>query len=320
MLGRPEGVTDQEVRAVLAHGWGLRPARIRYAPLGAGSYHWVADRFFVTVDDLDDKPWLGSQRDEVLAGLRAAMETARAVAAIPLTVAPFVVAPLLAGSGSAVERLGERYAVTVFSYLDGTAGEFGAYRTARERAEVLDMLAALHTVSLPVVPSRPIALPGRDDLEAALDHPSGVSGPYAEEVRVLLAATGAGPRIRDLLATFDRLAAAADALPRVITHGEPHPGNVIRTAARPMLIDWDTVGLAPPERDLWFLAGSGVPADFDQYETVTGYRPAPGALELYRLRWRLDDIAAYLTELRRARHPTPDLTQALRTLQHLTAP
>src|SRR4029077_13351490 len=66
----------------------------------------------------------------------------------------------------------------------------------------------------------------------------------------------------------------------VITHGEPHPGNIIRVApnadadglaaaddaaagatggAGPasgaiMLIDWDTVGLAPPERDLWMAA------------------------------------------------------------------
>jgi thiamine kinase-like enzyme len=50
----------------------------------------------------------------------------------------------------------------------------------------------------------------------------------------------------------------------VVTHGEPHPANVIRTPGGLKLIDWDTVQLAPAERDLWMVAGpSG--DDFDRY-------------------------------------------------------
>jgi spectinomycin phosphotransferase len=312
----PDGVSDADVAAVLASGWGLRDLPLRYAPVGAGSYHWTAGRFFVTVDDLSDKPWLGCGHDEVLTGLATAMDTARALAALP-----FVLAPIPAVSGSVVRPLGDRYAVTVFPYLDGVAGEWGAHRDAGERAEVLDMLAALHTATVSVpVPPRPVVLPGRAALEAALEDPCAVGGPYvvggpyAEPVRALL--TEAAPRIRDLLATFDLLAAALPGLPMVITHGEPHPGNVIRTAAGPKLIDWDTVGLAPPERDLWFLADGA----FARYEAATGYRPAPAAVDLYRLRWRLDDIAAYLTDLRQATHPTPDTDHALTTLQALTSP
>jgi len=33
-----------------------------------------------------------------------------------------------------------------------------------------------------------------------------------------------------------------------------------------MLLDWDTVGLAPPERDLWMLTGDAL----DQYAGLTG--------------------------------------------------
>ena len=33
----------------------------------------------------------------------------------------------------------------------------------------------------------------------------------------------------------------------VVTHGEPHVGNAIRTEAGWMLVDWDTTLLAPPE-------------------------------------------------------------------------
>jgi aminoglycoside phosphotransferase (APT) family kinase protein len=42
---------------------------------------------------------------------------------------------------------------------------------------------------------------------------------------------------------------------RVITHGEPHPGNLMVTDRGPVLIGWDTVGLARPERDLWWVLG-----------------------------------------------------------------
>jgi aminoglycoside phosphotransferase (APT) family kinase protein len=39
----------------------------------------------------------------------------------------------------------------------------------------------------------------------------------------------------------------------VLTHGEPHPGNLIQVGSRWMLVDWDTTLVAPPERDLWLL-------------------------------------------------------------------
>jgi spectinomycin phosphotransferase len=308
MKSRPAGVTDADVAAALESGWGLRADSLAYAPVGAGSYHWTAGRYFVTVDDLDDKPWLGSNRSDVLDGLRAAMGVALSLAELP-----FVLAPI---DGS-VERLGERYAVTVFPYLHGKAGEWGQRLSSAERAEVVDMLAALHQVTLDRAPARPVELAGRASLEDLLDDPSSCGGPFAEEVKALL--TEAGPRIRELLATFDRLSPGVSRLPVVITHGEPHPGNVLRTATGPMLIDWDTAGLAAPERDLWLLDGDNS-GDFTRYEEATGYRPDPAALGLYRLRWRLDDISSYLTRLAITPHSAEDTAFALRALQSLTRP
>ena len=52
---------------------------------------------------------------------------------------------------------------------------------------------------------------------------------------------------------FAAKTAAAD-VRLVITHGEPHPGNLIRTGNGLAMVDWDTVALAPRERDLWMLA------------------------------------------------------------------
>jgi hypothetical protein len=59
-----------------------------------------------------------------------------------------------------------------------------------------------------------------------------------------------------------------------ITHGEPHAGNVLwLTGGGFRLIDGDTVAIGPPEV-----------AD-------------PPAAELYRLRWWLQEVCGYDTEL-----------------------
>jgi len=60
---------------------------------------------------------------------------------------------------------------------------------------------------------------------------------------------------------------------------------------RLVLVDWDTVALAPPERDIALIAtarNEGV----DCYRQATGRELNPVVVGLYRLRWHLDDIAS----------------------------
>jgi aminoglycoside phosphotransferase (APT) family kinase protein len=54
-----------------------------------------------------------------------------------------------------------------------------------------------------------------------------------------------------LLTAYDTLARQVAGHPDrfVVTHGEPHAGNVLLTRRGPVLVDWDTVLAAPPERD-----------------------------------------------------------------------
>ena len=95
----------------------------------------------------------------------------------------------------------------------------------------------------------------------------------------------------------------------VVTHGEPHAANVIWTGERHMLIDWDTVGLAPPERDLWMV----VDGDGDEaraYAATTGHAIDRVAMDFYRLAWDLDDLAAYLSELRSPHRHNEDTENA----------
>jgi spectinomycin phosphotransferase len=316
---QPRGLTERDVARALADGWGLAAGTLEYAPVGGGSYHWVAsgdgpgERSFVTVDDLDDKGWLGRTRPAVLAGLRAAMDTAVILRRAGLG---FVVAPLPSLAGETVRPLGDRHAVAVFPFLSGTPGGWGEPLPAPERGELVEMLAALHRADRAAA-RLPRAEPGlswRGDLERALDELGRpwTSGPYAEPARALLA--GAAGQVRRQLETLDRWSAGWPAAEVVITHGEPHPGNVVRAPGGLKLIDWDTVGLAPPERDLWMVATESGD-EVRRYTELTGRPVDTTVLELYRLRWALDDLSCFVRDLRAPHRRTPGTEHAWQALE-----
>jgi spectinomycin phosphotransferase len=244
--------------AVVADGWGLRVEELHYLPVGGGAYHWsaLADdgrRWFVTCDDLATKPWLGSDSDVVFEGLRSAYRTAIALRDAGL---PFVAAPVIAPSGTPAVRVDERHSVSVSKYIDGGAGEWGQELPAPRREEVITMLARLHLATPPgTIALRPLAIPGRAELDAAVDDLGRPwdGGPFSEPARRALA--GHVEVVTQALAELDRRIpqlAASDG-GSVVTHGEPHPGNLIQTGVGLRLIDWDTVAVARPERDLWMI-------------------------------------------------------------------
>jgi spectinomycin phosphotransferase len=335
---RPAGVTERDVARALADGWGLAAETLRYAAVGGGSYHWVVtaghpERWFVTVDDLDDKGWLGRSRPAVFSGLRAAMDAAlwlRREAGLG-----FVLAPVPALDGQAVRPLGDRHAVAVFPFLPGSPGQWDEPLPGPELAELVVMLAALHRVDPAAVrlPRREIVLSWRGDLEIALRELGRpwTGGPFTEPARALL--SGAAGPVRRGLDTLDQWASGpAAAANLVITHGEPHPGNVIRMAAGGaggaglpaggagparggiMLIDWDTVALAPPERDLWMVA-TEAGDELRRYTELTGRPVDAAALELYRLRWALDDLSCFVRDLRAPHRRTPGTEHAWQALE-----
>ena len=183
---------------------------------------------------------------------------------------------------------------------------WGGYKTDADRLAVVELVAAVHRVP---VAARTVGLEvsGREQLEAALhdlDVPW-VGGPLAEQTRAAMRA--AAPALVDLLALTDRFRVEAEAqgAHSVVTHGEPHSGNVVRTISGPVLVDWDTVALAPPERDLWMLTGDRMP---ELYEERSGLNVNDAALDYFRLSWDLKDLAEYLNALR-APHTENDDTR-----------
>jgi len=76
-----------------------------------------------------------------------------------------------------------------------------------------------------------------------------------------------------------------------------------------VLVDWDTVALAPPERDLWMLVGENG-EEASGYADATGREPDAIAMNFFRLRWDLADIAAFTDLLRSPHGHTEDTEKA----------
>ena len=108
--------------------------------------------------------------------------------------------------------------------------------------------------------------------------------PLAEEARTAIADhddaitrwTGRYHELADL--------ALAHQVSWVPTHGEPHNDNQVVDAHGPRLVDWESLALAPRERDYADLltAGAGDRLDAD-----------PAMVELFALDWRLSEIDEY---------------------------
>jgi spectinomycin phosphotransferase len=314
-----ERVDEEAIRNAVADGWALPIGRLRYVPEGAGAYHWTTHTddvpWFITCDDLDTKPWLGSDRESVFDGLLAAYRTAIELRRAGLE---FIVAPRPMLSGAPGARVDNRHSVSVFEYVAGEPGRWG--RPVASRLALVTMLARLHQ-TMPVahgLARRGLDLPGRDRFEQALgqvDRPWD-GGPLSELARhELVRHLGVVARS---LTELDRLAAGLDHADghAVASHGEPHPGNFIQTPTGLVLVDWDTVALARPERDLWMIVDSSesVPS---AYQELTGVTLDRDALAAYRLLWALTDVAAYTLQLRDEHQHGPDADQALAGLRSI---
>jgi hypothetical protein len=330
MLTRPDQLSDAALARALGAGWGITPATMAYRAVGYGSHHWEVTagrdlRWFVTVDDLPAR--LRSSADTLDAAygrLCSALRTARAIYEAG---ALFVVAPVRTAGGDVVRRIGatpitpdpaapaappgsEPYAIAVYPYVDGRARQFGDTWSAADRRALLTLIAAVHAAPADACRGAladDFLLPGGGALSHALDNLTirWDSGPYGEPARQLLAAHAA--ELTHLLDRRDRLAARARRRPdrMVPTHGEPHPGNFIRAGSRWMLVDWDTLLIAPPERDLWLLdPGDGSIAD--AYRRATGRAVVPAMLDLYRLTWELSDLASSVTRFRQGHADTAE--------------
>jgi spectinomycin phosphotransferase/16S rRNA (guanine(1405)-N(7))-methyltransferase len=286
---RPDDLPEAVLAGALRDGWGFTPASLEYQAVGFGSHHWLATdarggRVFATVDDLTAR--LRTRQDTADAAfgrLSRALATAlslRAEAGLA-----FVVAPVPASGGQVAARLSGRYSLAAYPYLTGTpAGAGGEFARAGDRRAALDLLVQLHRAKAGRPRAEDFVVPRLDALGPMMAEPREAwqGGPYARRAGELLQAHAASLSV--LVTAYAGLAeTAAQRRDRmVITHGEPHAGNVMTTPGGLALVDWDTVLLAPPERDLWDMAGDDGSL-LGHYTRATGIQIDPEALALYRL-------------------------------------
>lgn len=313
MRERPSHV-EARLHDALAR-WGIHVVALDHVPLGFGDHHWSATdtsgrRWFATVADLGHKLHLGADPGSVRRRLEQAMDTAARLH--DEEGLGFVVAPLRTPGGDTLVSIDDRYVLSVFPFVEGVSGVVGQELTADQRVRVLDVLAQLHRRGVAGAPAAPVRLRGGDLVSRLLDRPAAIGdvGPHAGPAAELLAEHATA--LRERLAEFDRDAELLREAPTVTTHGEPHPGNLLWLGDRPLLVDWDTVGTAVPERDLWSVTDD--PAELDHYVRARGHRPAPALMDLYRLRRDLQDLVEFVGRFSAPHGGGPDDEQAWRGL------
>jgi len=319
MKNEPDGIAQADLVTALKHGWGVDVISLEYLPLGAGSYHWNAvisngSEVFVTVDDLGKD---ANERNISHDTLTAAFDTAYTLHHDAHL--KFVVCPLPTISKTTLWMIGSRYAVSLYKKLKKSPRESQFHSEPIEKGLAV-MLASLHSstpLTTKIAKRTSLTITRRTELEFALSQTQEEwrKGPYAELVRRLLARNAS--RIERLLEFHDRLAAQVRQTERrwVITHGEPHDGNIVRSPEGLYLVDWDTVKIAPAERDLWMAAG-GSEKLTGYYTTLTGHQVDPACIKFYEVHWKLLNIAKYASQLYLEHSATDDTRDSWGYLQN----
>ncbi len=316
----PRDLDETALLDVVRSLWAPGAGAVDYLPVGYGSHHWA-------VVDAEGSRWFVSAD---AAATAAEAERLAAAFAVPGAAGAAGVAgahgPVPGADGRLVHRLGG-WLVSVQPWVDGRAGAFHDRWSDAEAEEVVRLLAGLHALPLDRVgvAREDLRVPGRHALEEALATVGAgralAGGPLAAEVGALLQRhEGAVARV---LAGLDA-AGPDDPARLVLTHGEPHPGNVVWTSSGPALVDWDTARAAEPERDLWLVAGRTRLDVVGRYAELTGRTLDTERMQQRAVRWAVTDVAGYVPDLAAALEEDDDTAWQLRalrtTLEELSRP
>ncbi len=273
----PTHITDADVLAAVRASWLPEADAVEHLPVGFGAHHWAASvgpdrRLFVTFDGL-----LPRHTARSLEGAYAAAAT---LAAAGLE---FVVAPVPSASGSHTVPL-TLGMLSATRWVDGRVAGDGVLDDPSSARTSLRMLARLHAAEPPAgIPAwAPLVQADFADCLASRLAGSWDAGPFAPRARDAL--SDRNDAIARWVAAYHRLADEAHDRAWVPTHGEPHAANHLVTPDGPMLVDWESLKLAPRERDLRPLTDAGL-----------GRLVHPDWLmiEMFDLEWRLDEVAQY---------------------------
>jgi spectinomycin phosphotransferase len=298
MLDKPE-ISDEALATLLSKQWRIDVGGLEFLPLGAD----VQTAVFRATGTDDQRYFvkLRSGKPDMAAVLVPAyLHRAGAETIIP---------PMESVDGALWARF-EPFVVIVQPYVDGESG-FDREMTGANWVELGSSLRRMHDTYIP------------EDLRVILGVES-YSAVWRERVRSFQeradletyddpVAAKAVSLLRDNRRVIDLLVAKADALAShhkhrdhqvVLCHGDLHAGNVlIEPEGRLHMVDWDTVILAPRERDLMFI-GAGIGGVWKSTAEADRFFHGYGAVDIdyellayFRIERVVQDIAEFSEQL-----------------------
>ncbi|MFG1820455.1 phosphotransferase [Kribbella sp. NPDC049174] len=278
MREAPEFISADAVLDAVRTHWAIDVDVIEHLPVGFGAHHWRvsfagAPRLFVTLDNLGPRHTAES--------LEAAYTAAGELAAAGLE---FVLASVPNRQGRYTAPLaGHRLSCVPWTGGKPGSGPIDTDDLAQQNAKAL---AQLHATPPPIgIPSwQPRVGEDFGGSLANLVRTPWQTGPYGERARSAL--TQRIDAIRRWTDTYHDLSRRTVDHQWVPTHGEPHTANQLITDHGIVFVDWESLALAPRERDLGTLINSG-------YADLAA--PNWEMTELFDLEWRLSELAEYAT-------------------------
>ncbi|MCK6576949.1 MAG: aminoglycoside phosphotransferase family protein [Anaerolineae bacterium] len=239
-----------------------------------------------------------------------------------------IIAPIPTTAGRLYADLGE-FRVILSPFIDGRDG-WQVDLSDRQWTEFGRALRSIHAAALPAevlmqIGRERYASEWRDQVRRFLVRAAAES--FADPVSAELAALlrGRHAEIARLIACAEALGSALSrrALPFILCHADIHVGNLlIAPEGTVYMVDWDTLMLAPRERDLMFIGGglNGAKSDADRemrcfYEGYGAVQIDTAALAYYRCERIVQDVAAYCEQILLTAGDSADRPEGLRQLR-----
>ncbi|MFN8473456.1 MAG: aminoglycoside phosphotransferase family protein [Anaerolineae bacterium] len=310
MLEKPD-LPDETIEACLRDEYGIEAAEIAFLPLGADAATAV-----YRVNDDTEAYFLKLRHGDF-------DETA---VAVPRFLSDHgvghIITPVQTRDGRLWTRVSD-FAATLYPFVEGWNGR-EAPPLERHWVELGVALRAMHTLELP--PSLAERIPRETFSSYWRDMVRGFQARVEDTVYAESVAARCAQFVREKRREINGLVARAEELaeelhaqppPYVLCHGDIHAWNLLIEADGALyIVDWDTLILAPKERDLMFVgAGLGI-GDTPEEAALfyRGYRATDinlDALAYYRFERIVEDIAAFCQQLLLTDEGGADREQAL---------
>ena len=234
-----------------------------------------------------------------------------------------VISPILRPDGSLTAHV-DSFNMAMYPFISGSDG-FGVTLSSRQWSALASLLRELHSLEPPpdirdAIPRDTFSDATRSTLRMLLERLDDRNPPDAYAVELLESLHARRHVIRHLVDRTSQLAAdlSERKLPAVLCHGDIHAGNVLIDADEHlMVVDWDTLILAPRERDLMFL-GAGIGDVWRTEPESVAFYGVYGrdgidqhAIAYFRMERVIEDIRAFSRQLLRSSGGGDDRAMAL---------